>query len=89
MEARDIVKAKEMLAHDFEMTFPGTVVFHELKQLIDWSKPRYKSIGKTFKNLMTCPMKKKPSSIVLAPYQGKATMADCSRAFDLSTDFKL
>ena len=48
MEARDIVKAKEMLAHDFEMTFPGGAVFHELEQLIDWSKSRYKSIGKTF-----------------------------------------
>ena len=34
MEARDIVKAKEMLAHDFEMTFPGGAVFHELEQLI-------------------------------------------------------
>ena len=48
MEARDIVKAKEMLAHDFKMTFPGAVVFHELKQLIDWSRSRYKSMGKTF-----------------------------------------
>ena len=48
MEARDIVKAKEMLAHNFEMTFPGGAVFHELEQLIVWSKSRYKSIGKTF-----------------------------------------
>ena len=38
-----------MLTHDFEMTLPGAVMFHELKQLIDWSRFRYKSIGKTFK----------------------------------------
>jgi hypothetical protein len=48
MEARDIVKAKRMLAHDFEMTFPGGFVFHKLEQLIEWSKPRRTLISKTF-----------------------------------------
>lgn len=37
-----------MLANDFEMTFPGGAVFCELEQLIEWSKPRYKLIKKTF-----------------------------------------
>jgi hypothetical protein len=48
MEAWDIVKAKRIHFHDFEMTFPGGAVFHELEQLIEWSKSRYKLISKTF-----------------------------------------
>jgi hypothetical protein len=48
IEARGIVKAKGMLARDFEMTFPGGAVFRELEQLIEWPKLRCKLISKTF-----------------------------------------
>ena len=58
MGAWDIVKTQRMLSHDFEMTLSDGVVFHELEQLIEWSKPRCKLISKTFGNLMTCLTKK-------------------------------
>ena len=51
IETCDVVKAKGMLANDFEMTFPGGAVFCELEQLIEWSKPRYKLIKKTLANV--------------------------------------
>ena len=48
MEAWNIVGAKRILPHDFEMTFSGGVVFHELEKLIGWSKSRHKLRGKIF-----------------------------------------
>lgn len=48
MENRDLEKAQLFLDQDFIMTFPGGKVFTTLAQLVDWSKTRYQSIGKTY-----------------------------------------
>lgn len=48
MEARELDAARAMLARGFSMTFPGTAPMHTLEQLIEWSKPRYKFVTKTY-----------------------------------------
>jgi len=48
MENRDLELATGFLAEGFTMTFPGGVSFNTLQQLVDWSKTRYQSIGKTY-----------------------------------------
>ncbi len=51
MEQRDLELARTFLAPDFSMTFPGNQHFTELEQLIEWSKPRYQSVTKTFESI--------------------------------------
>jgi len=51
MEQRDLAKAKSFLAPDFTMTFPGDQQFTELEALIEWSKPRYQSVSKSFESV--------------------------------------
>lgn len=48
MEARDLEKARGLLGDDFSMTFPGTAPMRRLEELIEWSKPRYKFVTKTY-----------------------------------------
>ena len=48
MENRQLGEAKTYLADGFVMTFPGGVTFTQLEELIEWTKPRYQSIAKTF-----------------------------------------
>jgi ketosteroid isomerase-like protein len=48
MEARDLDRAKGILAPDFRMVFPGPAVLHTLEELIAWSKERYRSVAKTY-----------------------------------------
>lgn len=48
MEARDLAKADAMLDKSFTMTFPGTEPMTTLQELIEWSKPRYKFVTKTY-----------------------------------------
>lgn len=48
MEARDLDKAQAMLAPGFTMTFPGKVEMATLPELVDWSKPRYRFVRKTY-----------------------------------------
>ena len=48
MEARDLDRARSMLAEDFWMEFPGAMRMTSLDELIAWSKPRYNRIGKIF-----------------------------------------
>lgn len=47
MEKRELDTAQTFLAEDFSMTFPGGKAFTTLPQLVEWSKTRYQSIGKT------------------------------------------
>ncbi|NRG17554.1 tautomerase family protein [Rhizobiales bacterium] len=53
MEARDLAKAKTFLAPDFKMTFPGAVEFTTLEELIEWAKPRYRFVRKTYERFDT------------------------------------
>ena len=48
MEARDLEKANTLLAQGFTMSFPGTGPMTTLDALIQWSKPRYKFVTKTY-----------------------------------------
>lgn len=48
MEARDLDGAQSMLADGFRMVFPGGVEFSKLAELIDWAKPRYNWVKKSY-----------------------------------------
>jgi len=48
MEARDLDTARNMLGAGFQMIFPGTAPMTTLEQLIDWAKPRYQHVTKTY-----------------------------------------
>ena len=53
MEKRDLDLAKQYLADDFTMVFPGGANFKKIEDLISWSSTRYKDIKKTFENFDT------------------------------------
>ena len=48
MEARDLATAQSMLGDGFVMNFPGAQGMTTLQELIDWSKPRYNFVKKTY-----------------------------------------
>jgi hypothetical protein len=48
MEARELEKARSMLAPGFTMTFPSKRQFTDLESLIAWSKGRYRFVRKTY-----------------------------------------
>lgn len=48
MEARDLVRAKAMLAPGFAMTFPGDARFESLEELVAWARPRYRWVKKRY-----------------------------------------
>ncbi|MEP3430442.1 MAG: tautomerase family protein [Roseibium sp.] len=48
MEVRDIERAQAMLGDGFTMRFPGTAPISQLQELIDWAKPRYRFVKKTY-----------------------------------------
>ena len=48
MEARELDKAKTFLSRNFQMTFPGGVIFRTLEELIEWGSSRYLFINKTY-----------------------------------------
>jgi phenylpyruvate tautomerase PptA (4-oxalocrotonate tautomerase family) len=54
MERRDIATAKSKLHADFQMVFPGDRRMSTLEELIEWSAPRYKTIGKSIESVEEC-----------------------------------
>ncbi len=48
MEARDLDRARGFLADDFVMHFPGQGPMRSLEDLVEWSKPRYRFVRKTY-----------------------------------------
>ena len=48
MEAREIDRAEALLGEGFTMVFPGTPPMTRLQELIDWAKPRYRFVTKTY-----------------------------------------
>jgi len=48
MEAREIETAEAMLGEGFAMVFPGTAPMATLAELIEWAKPRYRFVTKTY-----------------------------------------
>lgn len=55
MERRDLAAASAHLAEGFTMTFPGNARFGRLDDLIEWARPRYRSISKTYAGFDTVP----------------------------------
>jgi hypothetical protein len=49
MEARDLARAQSRLAPGFWMEFPGSVRMDSLQQLIEWARPRYRFVTKTYR----------------------------------------
>jgi len=48
MEQRDLDAARQCLAPDFAMRFPGTPVMHRLEELVQRSRARYRDVAKTY-----------------------------------------
>jgi 4-oxalocrotonate tautomerase family enzyme len=48
MEARDLDTAETLLGKGFVMTFPGAAPMKTLQELIDWARPRYHFVKKTY-----------------------------------------
>ena len=48
MEDREIDAAQAMLGERFVMNFPGTPPMRAIQELIDWAKPRYRFVKKTY-----------------------------------------
>lgn len=46
LASRDLAKAGEFLSDTVVMQFPGSKAMHKLEEVIEWSKPRYRSIAK-------------------------------------------
>lgn len=55
MEARDLAAATGWLAEEFTMTFPGGMTMTTLPELIDWARPRYRSVRKTYQGFEVVP----------------------------------
>ena len=54
MQSRDLEAAQRFLAPEFAMHFPGSGPLHRLQELVDWSRTRYKHVGKTFERFEEC-----------------------------------
>lgn len=50
MEARDLEKAEAMLGDGFVMYFPGAEPMAKLPELIEWARPRYRHVTKTYES---------------------------------------
>ena len=48
MEARDLPRARALLAEGFEMTFPGGRTMRTLGELVAWAAPRYRFVRKSY-----------------------------------------
>lgn len=49
--ARELDRATAYLADTFVMYFPGSEPMHTLQELMEWSKPRYRSIAKQIEGI--------------------------------------
>ena len=50
MQERDLPAAQAFLADGFTMCFPGGVQMQTLQQMMQWARPRYRSIAKDYEN---------------------------------------
>lgn len=48
MEGRDLARARSCLADGFTMTFPGGEQFTDLDALVQWARPRYRFVRKSY-----------------------------------------
>jgi phenylpyruvate tautomerase PptA (4-oxalocrotonate tautomerase family)/ketosteroid isomerase-like protein len=55
MERRDLEAARALLDPGFTMTFPGDARMTRLEDLIDWARPRYRGVYKTYEGFDAMP----------------------------------
>jgi hypothetical protein len=55
VEARDLGRARGMLAEGFRMTFPGDRTFSRLEELIAWARQRYRFARKVYERFDEAP----------------------------------
>ncbi len=48
MQERDLPSAATLLAPGFMMRFPGSPVMHQLEELVEFSRGRYRNVAKTY-----------------------------------------
>ena len=53
LQARQIERAESLMTAGAVMVFPGTAPMTSLTELVDWAKPRYRSIEKTIEAVET------------------------------------
>jgi hypothetical protein len=54
MQRRDLVSARQWLADDFRMTFPGGAVMKKLEELLEWASSRYLHVSKVYEQFDQC-----------------------------------
>lgn len=54
MQARQLEDARRMLAPNFAMHFPGAAPMHRLEELLEWARPRYQRVAKTYEGFDEC-----------------------------------
>jgi ketosteroid isomerase-like protein/phenylpyruvate tautomerase PptA (4-oxalocrotonate tautomerase family) len=54
MQERQLDAARQWLAADFVMQFPGSQPMHRLEELLDWARPRYQRVAKTYERFDEC-----------------------------------
>lgn len=53
MEARDLERARTLVAENFSMTFPGSHTMTELDELVAWAQTRYRHVTKLIRSVTT------------------------------------
>ncbi len=54
MQARELDAAQAFLAPGFSMHFPGSGPMYRLEELVQWSRQRYRNVGKVFETFDEC-----------------------------------
>ncbi len=54
MQDRQLEAARQWLAPDFVMQFPGSQPMQRLEDLLEWARPRYQRVAKTYERFDEC-----------------------------------
>lgn len=54
MQERELPAAKALLAPNFTMRFPGSPEMHQLEELVEFSRGRYRNVAKTYAGVDEC-----------------------------------
>ena len=54
MQARDLDRARSVLAAGFEMHFPGAAPMLTLEEVVAWARGRYRSVAKRYERFEQC-----------------------------------
>ncbi|HLV77310.1 MAG TPA: nuclear transport factor 2 family protein [Marinobacter sp.] len=71
MERRELDHARNYLADEFVMTFPGSGELTSLEQLVEWGKGRYRFVKKTIASVDVAPRVDGPLVIVHGTLSGE------------------